>query len=74
VSTPTAPTAITTAPATTTAAFALLRSRFIYHQGATHKFPAVQRSDHLFRLAIVANLGESESPRLTGKTITKERQ
>jgi hypothetical protein len=51
-----------------------LRTRFVHHQCTTEKLLAVQRSDGLFGLAVIAKFGETESARLTREAIAKQNQ
>lgn len=71
-----APAAMTTASAATSASTAAfpLRTRFIHHQRASQKILAVQRGDCLFRLGIVVNFREAETPRLSRESIAEQRQ
>jgi hypothetical protein len=65
--------AIAAASATTTAASAFsLRTSFIHHQRAAKKVFAVEGCDRLLCCAVVMNFGETETARLSCKTIAKE--
>jgi hypothetical protein len=72
---PTSAASTVTSPATAASAapFAL-RARFIDHQRAAQKVPAVQRRDCLFGFRIVADFGESEAARLTRETVAEQRK
>jgi len=61
---------MTTASAATTATFA--RASFIHHQRPAEKIFAIQRSNRLFRFAIITKLGETKSARLTCESIAKQ--
>jgi hypothetical protein len=51
-----------------------LRPGFIHHESAAKKILAVERSNRFLRLGVVVNLGETESARLSRKTIPKQRE
>jgi RNase P/RNase MRP subunit POP5 len=55
------------------AAFSL-RTRFIHNQCAAQKILAVERFNRLVGFAVVANFGETESARLSGKTVAQQRK
>jgi hypothetical protein len=69
------PAAITASPAsaTTTAAFSL-RTSLIHYQRAPKEVFAVEGCNRLLRRAVVMNLGETETARLSGKAIAQQRQ
>jgi hypothetical protein len=69
VSTMTAACAATTRSATFT-----LRPGFIHHERAAKKILAVEGGHRFLRLGVVVNLGETESARLSRKTIPKQRE
>jgi hypothetical protein len=85
VATPSAATAASTAPTTvsaaitassttpSTAAFSL-RTSFIHYQRAAKKVFAVEGCNRLLRCAVVMNLGETETTRLSGETIAQQRE
>ena len=67
--------AITASPATPSATTAFsLRTSFVYYQGAAEKVFAVESCNRLLRCAVVVNLGETETARLSGKAIAQQRQ
>jgi hypothetical protein len=70
-----APTSATVAatPSARAAAFPL-RTRFVDDQSAAEKILAVERFDCFVRLGVVANLGETESARLSRETIAQKRE
>ena len=51
-----------------------LRPGFIHHECAAKKILAVERGNRFLRLGVVVNLGETESARLSRKTIPKQRE
>jgi hypothetical protein len=64
--------AITAAPAATTASAFSLRTSFIHHQRAAKKVFAVKSRNRLLCCAVVMNFGETETARLSCKTIAKQ--
>jgi hypothetical protein len=69
----TVPAAIAAAPPTTTASSAFsLRTSFIHHQRAAKKVFAVKGRNRLLCCAVVMNFGETETARLSCKTIAKQ--
>jgi hypothetical protein len=84
VATASAATASATAPATVSAAIAAasptttaasafsLRTSFIHHQRAAKKVFAVKGRNRLLCCAVVMNFGETETARLSCKTIAKQ--
>jgi RNase P/RNase MRP subunit POP5 len=71
-STTTASAVAATTPAGATAF--TLRTRFIHHQRAAQKILAVKRFDGFIRFGVVANLGETETARLSRETIAQQRE
>jgi hypothetical protein len=75
----TAPTAvsaaITASPATPSATTAFsLRTSFVHDQRAAKKVFAVESCNRLLRCAVVVNLSETETARLSCKTIAEQRE
>lgn len=66
-------TAMAAASATGASAFALW-ARLIYNERSSEKILAVQGCDRFFRLRIVTYFGETESPRLPGEAVAKQRE
>jgi hypothetical protein len=60
-------------PSAGAAAFTL-RTRFIHDQRSAQKILAVERFDGFVRLGVVANFSETETARLTRKTIAQQRE
>jgi hypothetical protein len=74
----TAPTAvsaaITASPATSSTAAFSLRTSFVHDQRAAKKVFAVESCNRLLRCAVVVNLSETETARLSCKTIAEQRE
>jgi hypothetical protein len=51
-----------------------LRPGFIHHECAAKKILAVEGGNRFLRLGVVVNFGETESARLSRKTIPKQRE
>jgi autotransporter adhesin len=67
--------AITAASATPSATTAFsLRTSFIHYQRAAKEVFAIESCNRLFRCAVVVNLSETETTRLSCKTIAEQRQ
>jgi hypothetical protein len=67
--------AITAASATPSATTAFsLRTSFIHYQRAAKEVFAIESCNRLFRCAVVVNLSETETARLSCKTIAEQRQ
>jgi autotransporter adhesin len=67
--------AITAASATPSATTAFsLRTSFIHYQRAAKEVFAIESCNRLFRCAVIVNLSETETARLSCKTIAEQRQ
>jgi hypothetical protein len=68
------PAAITAAPASASTAPFSLRTSLIHYQRAAKEVFAVEGCNRLLRCAVVMNLGETETARLSSETIAQQRQ
>jgi hypothetical protein len=67
--------AITASPATSSATTAFsLRTSFIHYKRAAKEVFAVEGCNRFLRCAVVMNLGETETARLSSKTIAEQRE
>jgi hypothetical protein len=63
----------TAAMAAPPSAMVLSRTRFIYDQGATHEFLAVQRLDRAVRFFIITDFNKSKTTQLSGHLVAHKR-